>query len=127
MSSSSDITAVPTPRRMDWRRVLSWELLLALVVIAVIVVNASLSPYFLDPWTLSDASFNFTEKASVALPMALLIIAREIDISVAAIMALASVTMGLGAQAGLPLPALIAIGLVTGAIAGAVNGTLVTV
>ena len=52
--------------------------MLALVVLADFLLNVRLSPYFLDPWTLSDASFNFTERAIVALPMALLIIMGEI-------------------------------------------------
>ena len=46
---------------------------------------------------LSDATFNFTEKAMIAFAMALLIIAGEIDLSVAAIIALASTAMGAAA------------------------------
>jgi rhamnose transport system permease protein len=104
-----------------------WEALLVLVLIAVMVVNTLLSPYFLDAATLSDASFNFTEKALIALPMALLMITREIDVSVAAIVALASVAMGFAAGAGWPTPALALVGLGTGALAGACNGLLVAV
>jgi len=106
---------------------LSWEVSLAAILALVFGALAVSSPHILDPWVLSDASFNFTEKALIALPMALLIIAREIDISVAAIMALASVAMGLAAEAGLTVPALVAIGLGTGLLAGVVNGALVTV
>ena len=105
----------------------SWEASLAAVVALVFGALALAFPHILDPWVLSDASFNFTEKALIALPMALLIIAREIDISVAAIMALASVAMGLGAEAGFPVPTLVAIGLGTGLLAGGINGALVTV
>ncbi|GAB0112541.1 branched-chain amino acid ABC transporter permease [Acidisoma sp. C75] len=110
----------------NWRRLLRWETLLGLVVIADFVLNAELSRYFLSPWTLSDASFNFTERAIMALPMALLIIAGEIDISVGSIMALASVFMGLVAKAGFGTPLVCLTGLVVGCIAGAFNGTLVT-
>jgi rhamnose transport system permease protein len=112
---------------MKAARLLRWELMLAVVLIFEFVFFASMSPYFLDVWTLSDASFNFTERALIALPLALLIIAGEIDISVAAIMALASVAMGLAAAHGLGTPALVATGLGTGLIAGAINGALVTV
>ncbi|MFL6577715.1 MAG: ABC transporter permease, partial [Povalibacter sp.] len=69
----------------------------------------------------------FTEKALIALPLAMLIIAGEIDISVAAIIALASVAMGLAAQTGASTPLLVGIGLGVGALAGVVNGVLVTV
>lgn len=105
----------------------SWEATLALVLIVEFVTFASISPYFLDVWTLSDASFNFTERGLVALPLALLVIAGEIDISVAAIMALASVSMGLAAEQGCGAAALCAIGVCVGGICGAVNGALVTI
>jgi rhamnose transport system permease protein len=105
---------------------LRWEWLLALAVALDFALNAAASPYFLDPWTLSDATFNFTEKAIVALPMALLIIAGEIDISVAGIIALASVAMGLCAERGAGTPLVVAAGLATGLLAGCANGALVT-
>jgi rhamnose transport system permease protein len=105
---------------------LRWESMLALVLVIEFVCFASLSPYFLNVWTLSDATFNFTERAVIALPLALLIIAGEIDISVAAIIALASVAMGLAAAHGIETPGLVAIGLGTGLVAGMINGALVT-
>ena len=58
--------------------------------------------------------------------MALLIIAGEIDLSVAATMALASTMMGLAAQFGTDTAGLVAIGLVVGLACGAFNGFLVT-
>ncbi len=58
--------------------------------------------------------------------MALLIIAGEIDLSVAAIIALASTLMGMAVQAGLGTPGLVAIGLAAGLACGAFNGFLVT-
>ena len=103
-----------------------WEAVLGVVLIADLFLNAALSPYFMDPWVWSDAMVYATERAIVALPLALLIIAGEIDISVAGIIALASVAMGLGAAQGIDTPGLLAIGLATGLAAGAINGALVT-
>ena len=103
----------------------SWEVLLLAVAIAIFIVNSFASPYFLDPWNLSDATFNFTEKAMVAFAMAMLIIAGDIDLSVAAIIALASTAMGLAMEAGVGVPGLVGIGLLTGLACGAVNGGLV--
>jgi rhamnose transport system permease protein len=40
---------------------LRWETVLVLLLIAVIIFNASISPYFLDFYNLSDATFNFSE------------------------------------------------------------------
>lgn len=111
---------------MNARVLLRWESVLAGVLVLEFVLFASISPYFLSVETLSDASFNFTERALVALPLALLIVAGEIDISVGAIMALASVAMGLAAEQGVGTPGLACIGLATGLTAGCVNGALVT-
>jgi rhamnose transport system permease protein len=109
-----------------FKGLMRWESMLALVLVIEFVCFANLSPYFLNVWTLSDATYNFTERAVIALPLALLIIAGEIDISVAAIIALASVAMGLAAAAGMDTAGLVAIGLGTGLAAGMVNGALVT-
>jgi rhamnose transport system permease protein len=106
---------------------LRWESMLAVVLVLEFVLFSSVSPYFFSVDTLSDASFNFTERALVALPLALLIIAGEIDISVAAIIALASVAMGLGAAQSVGTPGLALIGLGTGLLAGSINGALVTI
>lgn len=106
--------------------VFSWPSLLLVVAVAIFIVNSLASPYFLSPWSLSDATFNFTEKALIALAMALLIISGEIDLSVAAIIALASTAMGFALQFGVDTPGLVAIGIGTGLVCGAFNGFLVT-
>src|SRR5690242_10274787 len=103
-----------------------WETMLAAVLVLEFVSFSVLSPYFLDVNTLSDATFNFTERALIALPLALLIIAGEIDVSVAAIIALASVAMGLSAAHGVGTPGIAAVGVGTGLAAGCINGALVT-
>ncbi|OJU52854.1 MAG: branched-chain amino acid ABC transporter permease [Mesorhizobium sp. 61-13] len=127
------MTDTPAPRRIPDRldkpltsAMFSWEALLAAVAIAIFVANSLASPYFLDPWSLSDLTFNFTEKAIVAFAMALIIIAGEIDLSVAAIIALASTLMGMAAQVGVGTPGLVAIGIAVGLACGAFNGLLVT-
>ena len=103
----------------------SWEALLLIVAIAIFIANSLASPYFLDPWNLSDASFNFTEKALIAFAMAMLVIAGEIDLSVASIIALCSTVMGTAMMAGVPVWGLVALGLGTGLACGAFNGLLV--
>ena len=108
------------------QRLKSWESLLMLVAITIFIANSFASPYFLNAWNLSDATFNFTEKAMIAFAMALLIISGEIDLSVASIIALASTAMGAAAQIGLGTESLILIGLTVGLICGATNGILVT-
>jgi len=103
-----------------------WESLLIGVALAIFVFNSLASPYFLSPWNLSDATFNFAEKAIIAFPMALLITAGEIDLSVASIIAIASTAMGAAAAAGAGPGTLVFIGLTVGIAAGAFNGFIVT-
>lgn len=81
--------------------VLRWETILVLLLGAVIIFNTSISPYFLDLYNLADATYNFSEKALMALPMALLILVREIDLSVGAIIAVAALAIGLMGISGM--------------------------
>lgn len=107
------------------KRLKSWESLLLAVAVAIFIANSLASPYFLNAWNLSDATFNFTEKAMIAFAMALLIIAGEIDLSVAAIIALASTAMGAAAQFDVSTMTLVLIGLSVGLACGAFNAALV--
>ena len=120
--------AIPDRLGTPFRRIMaSWEVLLFGVAILIFIFNSLASPYFLDAYNLSDATYNFTEKAMIAFAMALLIIAGEIDLSVAAIIALASTAMGYAAQAGVDTVGLVAIGLGVGLLCGLFNGILVSV
>lgn len=105
----------------------SWETLLLAVAIGIFIANSFASPYFLNAWNLSDATFNFTEKAMIAFAMALLIIAGEIDLSVASIIALASTAMGAVAQFDVSTLTIVLTGLAVGTACGAFNAVLVTV
>lgn len=127
LSSGSHGDTIPNHLHSRWHRwFVNWESMLFVVAIAIFIINSFASPYFLDPWNLSDATFNFTEKAIIAFAMALLIISGEIDLSVASIIALVSTTMGLAAQAGAGVPLLILIAVSVGLLCGAFNGVLVT-
>ncbi|RYF01197.1 MAG: ABC transporter permease [Oxalobacteraceae bacterium] len=103
-----------------------WETLLAFLLIVVFTVDSIVLPHFLDLYNLLDGTQNFSEKALIALPMALLIICREIDISVAGTLALSSVAMGLAMGAGFPPATLVLVALAAGAACGLLNGVLVT-
>jgi rhamnose transport system permease protein len=105
---------------------LTWESLLFILFAAVMVVNSLLSPVFLDPFNLFDATLNFTEKAIIAMPMIFVIILGDIDISVASIIALCSLFMGMAGANGAQTPVLVAIGLGVGLLAGLLNGFIIT-
>lgn len=126
---SNEMIARNIPDRLTSRsqRILkSWETLLIFIAIMVFLINSFSSPYFLNPWNLSDATFNFTEKAMIAFAMAMLIVSGEIDLSVASIVALASTAMGFMLQAGFGTTELVLTGMVVGLACGAFNGVLVT-
>jgi len=126
--NTNESTVIPDRLRSPFFRLLgSWEMLLLGVAILIFLFNVQASPYFLDPWNLSDATFNFTEKAMIAFAMALVIISGEIDLSVASIIALVSTCMGFAVQQGFETPALVAIAISVGFICGAFNGFLVAV
>ena len=103
-----------------------WEFILFALLVLEIVIFSNLSPYFLDTFNLLNTTFNFSEKAILALPMIFVILCGDIDISVAAIMALASFAMGNAAASGASAGVLILIGLGVGVAAGLFNGLLIT-
>ena len=103
----------------------SWEFILAMVFVAVMVGGSFVSPYFLDTTNLLDTTFNFMEKAVVALPMMFIILCGDIDVSVGSIVALSSLAMGAAAAAGADTWTLVLIGLTVGLLAGFLNGYLI--
>ena len=128
VSAAPEKRVIPDRLGTPFRRIMSsWEVLLFGVAVLIFIFNSLASPYFLDAWNLSDATFNFTEKAMIAFAMALLVISGEIDLSVAAIIALASTAMGAAAQFGIGTPGLVLIGIGTGLVCGTFNGVLVSV
>jgi len=107
-------------------RLMSWDTFLAALAIAALLYAALFVPGFLSAFNISQAIAGMSEKALIVLPMVLLIIAREIDLSVASMLALTSVVLGLLIRADVPLAAAIPLVLASGALAGAFNGALVT-
>ena len=82
-------------------------------------------PGYLDPASLLDTSRTFVETGLLALGMTFVIVSGGIDLSVASLLALVSVVLGLSYQAGLPLPAAMALGLLTGVAGGLLNGAAI--
>lgn len=104
----------------------TWERVLLALLVLLLVVFGILQPGFLTPDALADSTFNFSEKGILALALALLIITGEIDLSIAAILALCSLAMGYAMRAGLGPVGMTLAAFATGALAGGLNGVLVT-
>ena len=105
---------------------LRWEGLLFILLLIICIANSFATPYFLDIYNLMDSTALFSEKGIIALSMALIIISRDIDLSVAAIIALVSTVIGFLASQGAGTATLLFAGLVTGFFAGLFNGYLIT-
>src|SRR5258706_9445063 len=105
---------------------ITWEALLVLLLLISIVMGSVLSPYFLSSFNFNALTSNIMEIAIMALPMTLIIIAGEIDLSVASVLGLASVVLGLLWQSGHPLWLAIGVALLVGLVGGSLNGLLVT-
>jgi rhamnose transport system permease protein len=108
------------------RPALRWETGLAAVVVIVIIVGSSVSPQFLTGNNLFNVGLSNGEIAIMTLPMTLIIISGEIDLSVASILGMASALLGVLWSKGLPMPAIFLIVAIVGLAAGAFNGLLVT-
>lgn len=104
---------------------LRWEWLLVILLLLACIINARISPYFLNVANLFDMTFNFMEKGLMALPMTMIIITGGIDLSVASALAMSSATMALLFEHGAPiwLGAIVAIGV--GVFGGWLNGKMI--
>jgi rhamnose transport system permease protein len=104
----------------------TWDTFLGVITLGLALYATLFVPGFASTFNISQAIAGMSEKALIVLPMVLLIIAREIDLSVASMLALTSVMLGILIQAGVPmLPAALMV-LLFGAGLGAFNGLLVT-
>jgi rhamnose transport system permease protein len=102
-----------------------WETVLVIALIGLIVLGNALSPFFLTPGNFSNLITALMEVAIMALPMTLIIVAGEIDLSVESMAGLASAILGFLWAAGVPLWIGIPAVLVVGVLGGLLNGLLV--
>jgi rhamnose transport system permease protein len=107
------------------RRLVRWETLLLVVLLGLIVLGARLSPVFLTPRNFANLLAALMEVAIMAMPMTLVIIAGEIDLSVESIAGLSCAVLGALWFAGVPIWIGVLMVLVLGALGGALNGTLI--
>jgi len=106
------------------RRV-SWEAILALLLVLALVGGAVLNKDFLTAENWANLLANFTEIALMALPLSLIVITNEIDLSVASILGLSSSLLGALWQYKLAMPLVLVTCLVAGALCGWLNGFLI--
>jgi len=108
------------------RSLVRWEVGLVFALVAVIVFGIEASSQFLTSTNLFYLNLSIGEIAIMTLPMTLLIVTGEIDLSVASMLGMSSALVGDLYSRGWSMPLVIASVLVVGAAAGCFNGFLVT-
>ncbi len=103
-----------------------WEALLVIIFLAVNVMNASLSPYYLDPYNLFTNINNFLIKGFIALPMAYVLLLGDIDLSVGGNVCLSATVLGIVYNTTGNIWLGILACIATGTVCGAFNGLIMT-
>ncbi|WP_460798919.1 ABC transporter permease [Microbacterium sp. GXF0217] len=111
-----------------WRRVLLTREFAIIGLLALVIVVASTTIRgFGQPITYNYLLLDVAPILLVALPMTLVMVTGEIDLSVGSMVGLASVVTGVLTQAGAPFEIAALAALAVGVVGGAFNGFLVTV
>ncbi|MEU4449275.1 ABC transporter permease [Actinosynnema sp. NPDC050801] len=103
-----------------------WDTVLLVVLAAVVVVAGVLVEGFASGRNLQFLLLDVVAIALIALPLTLIVITGEIDLSVASTLGLCSAVMGQLWIAGLPLELVVVLVIGLGAVLGAVNAVFVT-
>lgn len=111
-------------RRLE--RLKSWEGLLLVLLIAIVIFNSFTTPHYLQVQNQINLFQLHIEKIIVALIMTFIIINAEIDLSVGSVMGLAGCVMAYMFERGMPFNTCLLAGLLTGALAGAINGFMIS-
>jgi fructose transport system permease protein len=97
------------------------------LLLGLVLFSALVGARFFHPFNLSLVLQQVTIIGTVGIAQTLIILTAGIDLSVGAIMVLSSVVMGrLAVLAGVPVEFAFALGLLTGAACGFINGAFVT-
>lgn len=109
-----------------WQRVLlTRETAVLALLVVVLVYSNSMVPNFSSPLTLPFLLLDIAPILLIALPMTLVIVTGEIDLSVASVVGLSSVLVGQLHQNGLSIPVAGLVALLVGLLCGLLNGFLV--
>lgn len=107
------------------RLFLRWEWLLAALIVVAAIVNARLSPFFLNGTNLLRTTSDFMEIGIMMLPMVFIIITGNIDLSIASALGLSASLMGWLYMGGWNIWLAAGAALVVSALAGLLNGLLI--
>jgi len=115
------------------RRLTEWvfrvrELGIIVVLALLIAVTAIIEPRFIEADSLRNLALNASIFAILAAGQTLVLVTRNVDLSVGSVLGLSAYFAGdlLSAHPGMPLPLVFVLGMALGAACGLLNGVLVT-
>ncbi|MGH2945609.1 MAG: ABC transporter permease [Solirubrobacteraceae bacterium] len=125
--------AEPAPGQERARRLTEWvfrirELGIVAALAALVIFTGIMEPRFLSAGSLRDLALNASIIAILAAGQTLVIITRNIDLSVGSVLGLAAFMAGdlLSSSPGLPIPLVMLAGMALGGLCGSLNGILTT-
>lgn len=125
--SAAVVQAYPDYGQPLWKRVFLTREMAIVALLAVTLLVASVAvPYFADRLTAYNLLRDMFATLIIALPMALVMITGDIDISVGSMVGLSCSLLGLLFASGVPFELAMVLVLVVGAAGGLLNGLLVT-
>ncbi len=115
-------------RRLTERVFRVRELGIVVVLALLILVTGILEPRFLEAASLRNLALNASIFAILAAGQTLVLITRNVDLSVGSVLGLAAFMAGdlLSKNPGMPLPLVFVLGMALGAACGLLNGVLTT-
>ncbi len=123
-----DAATKPGPLRAVGGLLRSREMPVLLALVILVGVTYIANPLFLNSQGVKDLLLNSTIMIILAVGQTLLIITRNIDLSVGSILGLVAFMTGtlFATYPGIPIPVVFLAGMAFGALLGAINGMLVT-
>lgn len=115
-------------RQESSRLFLIRELGIVLALVLLVVVTTIVNPRFLTSQGIKDLLLGSTILAILAVGQTVVVITRNVDLSVGSVLGLSTFATGslFVAYPGLPIPVALAVGVLLGAGCGIVNGALIT-
>ncbi len=126
MATKSGRTIASVKERSFKNLLVRWEFLLILIFLGVNIMNASLSPFYLNIDSLFTNINGFMVKGIIALPMAYILLLGDIDLSVGGNVCLSATMLGIVYNATNNIWLGILACLLTGTLCGALNGIVMT-
>jgi rhamnose transport system permease protein len=121
---SSDTTPTRSPRSA-LAPLLRWESALVLILIGVVLFGVTENSDFWSTTTIFFGGLDIGQVAIMALPMMMIVLTGEIDLSVASMLGLGAAVFGYAFQHHTGVVGAMVVALAVGAVGGSLNGFLV--